>query len=167
MHSSATARAAGTCHLNPPSIQRTPPPSATNGARKATSAKRRAQAMTRLPRIAVLVQNSSVVGPISSTASMATMTPKTTLATWPSGTVLGSGIMNRAKIRTSGEVTRICPQIAAAHRGHDASWRPCSGPGAWDSATARNAANAIMKPNTRPSIFSSHAISRPPPTRIT
>jgi len=37
----------------------------------------------------------------------ATITPKTIRATLPSGTVRGSGIMKRAKIRISGEVTRI------------------------------------------------------------
>ena len=61
-----------------------------------TGAKRMAQAMTRLERIAVLVQNSSVVGPRSNVASSATRTPKTALPTWPSGTVLGSGIMKKA-----------------------------------------------------------------------
>src|SRR5260370_1323035 len=76
-------------------------------ARKATRAKRSAQANTRLARIAVLVQNSSVVGPRSNTANRATITPKTIRAPRPSGTVLGSGIMKRAKIRTSGDVGRV------------------------------------------------------------
>src|SRR5438270_1154706 len=79
-------------------------------------AKRRAHAMTRLPRIAVLVQNSSVVGPSNTTASNATTTPNTILATGPSGTVLGSGIMNSAKISTSGEVKRTC-QSSNPHMG--------------------------------------------------
>src|SRR3979490_2419868 len=65
----ATARAAGTCHRQPLNIQGTPPLSLSNGARNLTSAKRSAQATTRLPRIAVLVQNSSEVGPSSKTAS--------------------------------------------------------------------------------------------------
>src|SRR5712691_5504687 len=98
----AIASAAGTCQRKLPNIQRSPPPS-TKGARNATSANRSAQAITRLARIAVLVQNSKEVGPSSSTASMATITPKTTLANWLSGTVLGSGIMNRANIKTSGD----------------------------------------------------------------
>ena len=74
------ASAAGTCQRKLPNTHRSPPPCATNGARNATSANRIAQAITRLARIAVFVQNSKEVGPSSSTASMATMTPNTTLA---------------------------------------------------------------------------------------
>ena len=104
----ATARAAGTCQRKPPNIHGSAPSSDSKGARKLTSANRRAQAMTRLARIAVLVQNSSVVGPSSSTASAATKTPKTTRASGLAGTVLGSGTMNSAKIRISGDVARTC-----------------------------------------------------------
>src|SRR5258708_13208909 len=59
-------------------------------ARKATRAKRSAQANTRLARIAVLVQTSSVTGPRSNTPNMPPITPKTIRAPRPSGTVLGS-----------------------------------------------------------------------------
>src|SRR2546425_2117357 len=72
-----------------------------NGAISRARPKRPAHAMTRLARIAVLVQNSRVVGPRSRTDSRATITPKTNLDAWPSGTVRGSGTMNKAKIRTS------------------------------------------------------------------
>src|SRR6266851_1704078 len=104
VNTAVTARMVATLHPRRPNEGAGRPVS--NGARKRTSAKRIAQAMTRLARIAVLVQNSSAVGPSSSTASTATMTPKTTLATGPSGTVLGSGTMNSAKINISGDVTR-------------------------------------------------------------
>src|ERR1700730_1872272 len=77
---------------------------ASSGDRKRASAKRRAQAITRLARIAVLVQNSRVVGPISRTARTATIMPNATRATGPSGTVLGSGTMKRPKTRSSGEI---------------------------------------------------------------
>ena len=64
------------------------------------------------------------------------MTPKTNLPTWPSGTVRGSGTMKKAKIRTSGEVTRIChrsrPQIAVACQLATRQW---SGTGARAIAT--------------------------------
>jgi hypothetical protein len=72
--------------------------------------------MTRLPRMAVFVQNSSDVGPRRSTASSATMIPKKTRDTWPSGTVRGSGIMNSAKIKISGDVIRTC-QSSRPHIG--------------------------------------------------
>src|SRR5256885_6708714 len=58
-----------------------------NGAIKRARPNRPAHAMTRLARIAVLVQNSRVVGPRRSTDSRATITPKTNLDAWPSGTV--------------------------------------------------------------------------------
>src|SRR5260370_26683933 len=104
----ATPRAADTRQtLLAPSADSGRYSAASNGARKRASANRPAQAMTRLARMAVLVQYSRAVGPSSSTARIATTTPKTTLATAPSGTVLGSGIMNRAKLTSPGDVTRI------------------------------------------------------------
>src|SRR5579872_2688870 len=107
------------------------------------SAKRPAHAITREARIAVLVQNSSVVGPMSSTERRPTAAPNTIRARGLSGTVLGSGTMNSAKTRTSGEVTRIChswpPHIAVECQLATMQW---SGTG--ESATARAAANAIM-----------------------
>src|SRR6202162_5759298 len=66
---------------------------ASSGDRNRASAERRAQAITRLARIAVLVQNSRVVGPINRTARMATTRPNATRDTAPSGTGLGAGIM--------------------------------------------------------------------------
>src|SRR5581483_6450473 len=84
------------------------PAPASRGATSRINANRPAQAMTRLARMAVLVQNSSTVGPMSSADSSATPTPNTKRPTGPSGTVRGSGIMNRAKIITAGDVTRIC-----------------------------------------------------------
>ena len=93
--------------------------------------------------MAVLVQNSSVVGPRRTTERKATMTPKTNRPTWPSGTVRGSGIMKKAKINTSGEVTRTChsccPHIGVGYQLAIMQW---SGTGS--SASAVNAANAAM-----------------------
>ena len=90
-----------------------------------------------------MVQNSSVVGPRSTTDSRATITPNTNLPTWPSGTVRGSGIMKKAKISSSGEVTRICqscaPHIGVAYQLAIMQW---SGTGS--RARAANAANAAM-----------------------
>src|SRR5882672_7161334 len=140
-------------------------PSARNGARKLTSANRSAQAMTRLARIAVLVQNSSVVGPSNSTASRATPTPNTTLANGASGTVLGSGIMNRAKISISGDVTRIC-HSSRPHMGVTCQLATMQWSGTGASARATNTANATMKPSSRPSSRSSHAMRSPPTIRI-
>src|ERR1700682_65274 len=59
---------------------------ASSGDRNRARAKRRAHAITRLARIAVLVQNSSVVGPINRTARMATTRPNATRAPAPAGT---------------------------------------------------------------------------------
>src|SRR5258708_34728236 len=113
-------------------------------ARKAVRANRSAQARTRLARIAVFVQNSSVVGARSRTANRATITPKTIRATLPSGTVLGAGMMQRAKIRISGEVTRIShsglPQSDERSQLATMQW---SGTGA--SATATKIAKLAMK----------------------
>src|SRR5260370_30996268 len=107
-NTAATASPAGTRQsLRAPSADSGRYSAASNGATKRASANRPAHAMTRLARMAVLVQYSRAVGPSSSTARRATTTPKTSLATAPSGTVLGSGIMNNAKIRISGDVTRL------------------------------------------------------------
>src|ERR1700730_12561054 len=62
MLTTATATAAGTYHRKPPNIHSRHSTSS-NGARKAASPNFSPHAMTRLARIAVLVQNSSVVGP--------------------------------------------------------------------------------------------------------
>src|SRR6267378_2719968 len=123
----AMAIAAGTCQRKPLNMNGKAPSSDSNGARKRTSANRSAHAMTRLARIAVLVQNSSVVGPRSTTASNATQIPKTTLASCPSGTVLGSGTMNRAKMRISGDATRIC-QSSRPHMGVTCQLATIQGP---------------------------------------
>jgi len=139
---SPTRTVAGALQLMRRSPVSTPAP-ASSGATSRTSANRAPHAITRLARIAVFVQNSSTVGPMSSAESSATKTPNTNRATCPSGTVRGSGIMNRAKIITSGEVTRIC-HSCCEHRGaacHDATMQ-WSGTGA--SASATNAANPAM-----------------------
>src|SRR5882762_3718705 len=135
----ATAIAAGTCQRKPLNMKGKAPSSDSNGARKRTRANRSAQAITRLARIAVLVQNSSVVGPSSTTASNATKTPKTTLASCPSGTVLGSGTMNSAKIRISGDATRIC-QSSRPHIGVTCQLATMQWSGTGASARAVNAA---------------------------
>src|SRR5450759_1385388 len=115
-HNMATAKPTGTRQPRWKKSDASRTPSASSGARKRARANRSAQATTRLARIAVLVQNSSVVGPSSRTDNSATTAPNTIRETLPSGTVLGSDSMNRAKIKTSGEVTRIC-QSDLPHRG--------------------------------------------------
>jgi hypothetical protein len=55
------------------------------------------------PSSATFVQNSVVVGAIRSTARSATATAKTFRPVRPAGVVLGSVIMKKRKIRTSGE----------------------------------------------------------------
>src|ERR1700720_4857689 len=93
-NTAAAANAAGTRQsFRAPSADKGRYSAASNGATKRASANRPAHAMTRLARMAVLVQYSRAVGPSSSTARTATTTPKTTRATGPSGTGLGSGIM--------------------------------------------------------------------------
>ena len=76
------------------------------------------QATTRLARSAVLVQNSVAVGPRSRADKKPTVSPKRTLLSGETGTVLGSESMKKAKTRTSGEVTRMVhspvPQSGAA-----------------------------------------------------
>src|SRR5205807_5064358 len=78
---SARPRVAGAAHPIR-RIARRGPPASSSGASSWASANLPAQANTRLPRIAVLVQNSRVVGPIKTTESNATRTPKTNLPTW-------------------------------------------------------------------------------------
>src|SRR6266851_7698601 len=149
-NTAATARAAGTRHnLRAPSADSGRYSAASNGATNRANANRPAHAMTRLARMAVLVQYSRAVGPSSSTARMATTTPKTTLATGPSGTVLGSGIMNKAKIRISGEVTRI-RQSSEPHMGVTCQLATMQWSGAPTSARATKTANAAMNPSSRP-----------------
>src|SRR6202140_2184698 len=118
-------------------------------AMNALSANRSEQAMTRLARIAVLVQNSSVVGPSRRTANSATITPKTMRATLPSGTVLGSGIMNRAKIRISGDVTRIS-QSDLPQRGDRCQLATIQWSGTGASAIATKMAKEAMKAISMP-----------------
>src|SRR6266849_6638137 len=168
-NTAATASAAGTRQsLRAPSADSGRYSAASNGATKRASANRPAHAMTRLARMAVLVQYSRAVGPSSSTARRATTTPKTNLATgpsgtvWratttpktnlatgPSGTVLGSGIMNKAKIRISGDVTRI-RQSSEPHMGVTCQLATMQWSGAPTSARATKTANAAMNPSSRP-----------------
>ena len=118
-------------------------PPCSSGSSSRASANRPAHAMTRLARIAVLVQNSRVVGPSSRTESRATTTPNTSRAAWPSGTVRGSGTMNRAKINTSGEVTRICHR-SRPHRAVTCQLATMQWSGTGASARATKAANPSM-----------------------
>ncbi len=73
--------------------------------------------------------------------------------------------MNKAKIRISGDVTRIRhssePHIGVACQLATMQWS-----GAPTRARATKAANAAMKPSSRPISRSSHAIRRPPTIRI-
>src|ERR1700730_11413068 len=135
-----------------------------SGAKERASAKRRAQAITRLPRIAVFVQNSSVVGASSSTDRMATTMPNAILATGPSGTVCGSGIIKSPKTRSSGDVTRIC-QRSHPHIGATCQLATMQWSGTAANARAVKAANPAIKANSSPSNRSSHAINSPPTIR--
>src|SRR5438132_714078 len=159
----ATASAAGRRQWRRPlpALRR---PRASSGTIDQASTKRKAQAITRLARIDVFVQNSSVVGPRSSTDRMATTMPNAIRATGPSGTVRGSGIMNNTNTRTSGEVTRT-GQRSHPHSGATCQLATMQWSGTAASASAVSPANAAMNPSSRPRRRSSHAISSPPTIR--
>ena len=109
------------------------------------------------------VPNSSVCGAISSTLTTATSAPNTIRPTRPAGTVFGSVIMKKRKIRTSGDVTTT-RQKSNPQTGAKAQLAVMQ----WPDAASRPSPSASVTQNVpaRPSSLSRRVMSTPP-TMIT